>query len=173
MPSSALLRMALCPLSPTHASSLHVASLGHGQSIMLAVASEPTQTCDAQLPSAEVLGGFVGLSAILVVTTLFWWNVVIPQQRTRLAISKSRGEVSDMLQRLEESEQTDASPGLAVQRWLFADWLAQRKRRTAKPAAIPFLKKAKWNSGDNPILVAMAGIMSLVLASAISERVFH
>ena len=169
--NSALIRPSTLPFP--HAQSIHVANLGHTASLWMSAAGDPTQNFDAQLPSPEVLGGFVGLSAILMVTTLFWWNVVIPQQRTRLAISKSRGEVYDMLQRLEDSEETDSSPSLAIQRWLFADWLAQRKRRTAKPAAVPFLKKTKWNSGDNPILVAVAGIMSLVLVSAVSERIFN
>ena len=54
----------------------------------------------------------------------------------------------------------------------FKDGYFQRIKRTSKPAAIPFLKKAKWNSGDNPLLVTFAGMMAILLASSLSERVF-
>ena len=54
------------------------------------------------------------------------------------------------------------------ERWLFADWLRTDKQQ--KPAAIPFIKKVKWNSGDNPVLVAFGGIMAFVIAASIAER---
>ena len=54
------------------------------------------------------------------------------------------------------------------ERWLFADWLRADKQK--KPAAIPFIKKVKWNSGDNPVLVAFGGIMAFVIAASIAER---
>lgn len=136
----------------------------------------PTQVFDAQLPPTEVLEGFVGLALLLSFVTYFWWNIIIPQKRRELAISKSRGEVNDLLSSLEESESSAEdkdSLGRSFQRWLFADWLQQRKKKEAKPAAIPFLKKAKWNSGDNPVLVAFAAIFSLVLVSSVTERIFQ
>ena len=128
---------------------------------------------DAQLPSLDILYGFGGVTAVLAITTVYWWTVVIPQQRTNLAISKSRGQVNQLLTSLEESKDTeDDNNNKAFQRWLFSDWLTQRIKRTPKPAAIPFLKKAKWNSGDNPVLVTFAGMMAVLIASSLSERVF-
>jgi hypothetical protein len=63
----------------------------------------------------------------------------------------------------------------AFERWLFTDWLEQDKRRKVggrqKEPAIPILKNAKWNSGDNPILAATALISVGVLLSAITERI--
>ena len=62
----------------------------------------------------------------------------------------------------------------ALERWLFTDWL--QKKETGKPGrqkepALPVLKNAKWNSGDNPVLVATALIMAGVLFTAVTERV--
>jgi type II secretory pathway component PulM len=63
----------------------------------------------------------------------------------------------------------------SFERWLFTDWLEQDKRRRIggrqKEPAIPILKTAKWNSGDNPVLAATALILSGVLFTAISERI--
>lgn len=71
----------------------------------------------------------------------------------------------------------------ALERWLFTDWLEQRRRTTNSPGgggggrrkepALPFLKTAKWNSGDNPILAATALIFLGVLVTSITERVFQ
>lgn len=64
----------------------------------------------------------------------------------------------------------------AFERWLFTDWLqdnkSARKPGRQKEPALPILKDAKWNSGDNPVLVASALIGLGVLLSAITERVF-
>lgn len=168
MPSPSLARL-LPPLSqPSFTTELPAHQTF--ASTLLPADGDTGRAFEAQLPPPEILGGFVGLTCLLAATTLFWWNVVIPQQRSRLAISKSRGEVNEMLQRLEETDPEEASPQISAQKWLFADWLEQRRRRRTKPAAIPFLKKAKWNSGDNPVLVAFAGVMSLVLMSVLAER---
>jgi hypothetical protein len=79
-----------------------------------------------------------------------------------------------------ESEQTVASPlqpesDRAFERWLFTDWLvdnkSDRKSGRQKPAALPILKNAKWNSGDNPVLVATALIGLGVMITSITERV--
>jgi len=168
--------------------------------------SDAQPVFEAQLPSSEVLYGFGLLLGLLAFTSFYWWTVVIPQARTKLAISKSRGEVKKMLDELRDDEVTSSSfmstQGVAVEekegqalgegggggdgqaalsnpnkslsrafkQWLFTDWLEKRKG-SDKPAAIPILKKAKWNSGDNPVLVAFAGIFSFVLAASIFERV--
>ena len=61
------------------------------------------------------------------------------------------------------------------ERWLFTDWLqdnkSARKNGRQKVPALPILKEAKWNSGDNPVLVASALIGLGVLITAITERV--
>ena len=78
---------------------------------------------DAQLPSLDILYGFGGVTAVLAITTVYWWTVVIPQQRTNLAISKSRGQVNQLLTSLEESKDTeDDNNNQAFQRWLFSTY---------------------------------------------------
>ncbi len=49
--------------------------------------------------------------------------------------------------------------GRDFERWLFADWLNKAtngKGGRRKEPALPILKDAKWNSGDNPVLVTAA-----------------
>lgn len=64
-----------------------------------------------------------------------------------------------------------------LERWLFTDWLQKGSLgSTSKPGrqkepALPVLKNAKWNSGDNPVLVASALIMAGVIFTAVTERV--
>jgi len=65
--------------------------------------------------------------------------------------------------------------GRDVERWLFSDWLNDNKsaggKGRKKEPALPILKKAKWNSGDNPVLVT-AGIMMVgIVIASITERV--
>jgi len=129
---------------------------------------------EAQM-APESDASFVAVTGVLAVTAVYWWTVVIPQQRTKLAISKSRGEVKEYLDELRsdgvssDGDDTTLSSTRGFERWLFTDWL--RTDRQQKPGAIPFIKKVKWNSGDNPILVAFAGIASCVLAASAAERV--
>lgn len=62
----------------------------------------------------------------------------------------------------------------ALERWLFTDWLSKdnaSKPGRQKEPALPVLKGAKWNSGDNPVLVASALIMGGVFFTAVTERV--
>jgi type II secretory pathway pseudopilin PulG len=63
----------------------------------------------------------------------------------------------------------------ALERWLFTDWLIKdskiRKSGRQKEPAIPILKNAKWNSGDNPILVATTLILLGVLVTSVTERI--
>ena len=75
---------------------------------------------------------------------------------------------------------SDATPknrssSRAFERWLFTDWLrdnkSARKAGRQKEPALPILKDAKWNSGDNPVLVATLLIGIGVLVSAVTERV--
>jgi type II secretory pathway pseudopilin PulG len=159
--------------------------------------------------SGDVLARFAVIFAVLLGTALYWWQVVIPQQRTRLAISKSRGQVKQLLDQLVTDDGTangtssstittdncmttvtsetsgdsavvsNGNDGFSAEqksllRWFFSDWLDRREGRRGgkKPAAIPvFSQGAKWNSGDNPILVAFGGIMACVIAASLAERV--
>lgn len=63
----------------------------------------------------------------------------------------------------------------SFERWLFTDWLqdnkSARKAGRQKAPALPILKDAKWNSGDNPVLAATALIGLGVLFTAVTERV--
>jgi hypothetical protein len=54
------------------------------------------------------------------------------------------------------------------ERWLLRDWLSEKSQE--KAAALPFLPKAKFNSGDNPILVATGLIMITGVISSVFER---
>jgi hypothetical protein len=38
-----------------------------------------------------LLPGFIALTAVIMVTGAFWWNIIIPAKRTELALSKSKG----------------------------------------------------------------------------------
>ena len=48
--------------------------------------------------------------------------------------------------------------GRDFERWLFSDWLNKpsSKGGRQKEPALPILKDAKWNSGDNPVVVTAA-----------------
>lgn len=116
---------------------------------------------EARVPT-EALGGFLATTGVLGAAGTLWWNEVIPQKRNELAKSKASGDVKELLDDIKNATDED----MRLERWFFTDWI----KRERKPAAIPFLKKAKWNSGDNPVLVAFGGIMSLVAVAAIGER---
>jgi hypothetical protein len=136
------------------------------------------------LPSSATLVAFFAIVIISVAAAQVWANDVVPAKRRELAISKSRGEVKGYLDELREADeaQDDTTEGITegerspvkedrkFERWLFSDWLNNDKN-TRKPAAIPLLKKAKWNSGDNPVLVASGMIMLCVLIASVTERV--
>jgi len=61
----------------------------------------------------------------------------------------------------------------SFERWLFTDWLEKpaSKGGRQKPAALPVLQDAKWNSGDNPVLAATGLILLGVLFTAVTERI--
>jgi hypothetical protein len=66
-----------------------------------------------------------------------------------------------------------SNDGRNFERWLFSDWLNDNKSAKGgrqKPSALPVLKNAKWNSGDNPVLVTTAMLMVGVIVAAITER---
>jgi hypothetical protein len=71
--------------------------------------------------------------------------------------------------------QMSSSTSRAFERWVFSDWLldnkSARKPGRQKEPALPILKDAKWNSGDNPVLAATLLIGLGVLLSAVTERV--
>jgi len=66
-------------------------------------------------------------------------------------------------------------PDRNFERWLFTDWLqdnkSARKAGRRKEPALPILKDARWNSGDNPVLAASALIGIGVLFTVVTERV--
>jgi hypothetical protein len=62
----------------------------------------------------------------------------------------------------------------ALERWLFADWLnTYQNKKTKKEPAIPVLKSAKWNSGDNPVLVTAAMMIVGIVIASCTEREWH
>ncbi|KAL3934103.1 MAG: hypothetical protein SGBAC_010106 [Bacillariaceae sp.] len=150
-------------------------------------------------PPTESLVGFGIIFVLCVVLANVWANQVVPVSRTKLAISKSRGEVKEYLDELKASDsslaevdddqlnglalnstQTETMPAPAkddrgFERWLFTDWLVDNKSANKtgrqKEPALPILKNAKWNSGDNPVLAATALLSMGLLFSAVTERV--
>lgn len=164
-----------------------------------------TQVFEPILPQTEVLLAFGIIVVLSAVATWVWANQVVPVSRTKLAISKSRGEVKEYLDELKASDpsmtnatttemmliassnatDTESTPMTSsntvsmddrkFERWLFADWLqdnkSARKNGRQKEPALPILKDAKWNSGDNPVLVASALLGAGVLFSAATEKI--
>jgi hypothetical protein len=186
---------------------------------------EPSGVYEAVLPQTETL---VGMGVIVVLCVLLYWvweNQVVPVSRTKLAISKSRGEVKEYLDELKASSPSStiepsahslssesislervnsvgesslqlenvtvdgeensvgnpqSSPLPATtgdrsfERWLFTDWLqdnkSERKGGRQKEPALPILKSAKWNSGDNPVVVAALLMLVGILFTVITER---
>jgi hypothetical protein len=154
------------------------------------------------MPSAESLVGFGIIVILCVVVSNVWAEQVVPVSRTKLAISKRRGEIKEYLDELKASDSsllnstdidlfraatnnaTDTNVPVSskaakkdsrsFERWLFTDWLldnkSERKSGRQKEPALPILKDAKWNSGDNPVLAASALLGAGVLFSAIAER---
>ena len=71
--------------------------------------------------------------------------------------------------------QSENQPDRGFERWLFNDWLvdnkSEKKGGRQKEPALPILKNAKWNSGDNPVVVAAALMMIGVIFTALTERI--
>lgn len=82
------------------------------------------------------------------------------------------------IQRNRNNDETTVKPnvgdGRDFERWLFTDWLNKpntKKGGRQKEPALPILKQAKWNSGDNPVLVTAAIMMLGVMLASITERI--
>jgi hypothetical protein len=82
---------------------------------------------------------------------------------------------SSMHQEETEIPSSNNNDDRSLERWLFTDWLldnkSERKAGRQKEAALPILKDAKWNSGDNPVLAATLLIGLGVLFTSVTERV--
>ena len=159
----------------------------------------PVPSYEPMLPQTEILVGMVLITLVSLIACWVWGNQVVPVSRAKLAISKSRGEVKEYLDDLKASDpslvvETEEVTNIneaavdekatilsvvkkddrAFERWLFSDWLrdnkSERRAGRQKDAALPFLKDAKWNSGDNPVLAATALILVGVLFSSLLER---
>ena len=105
----------------------------------------------------------------------YWSSVIVPQKRTELSKSKRGGEIDEYLAELETEDGAAERP---LERWLLSDWVDARSkdgrpRERNKVSAIPILKDAKWNSGDNPVLAAAALILAAGIASSLGERVWN
>ncbi|KAL3783889.1 hypothetical protein HJC23_007994 [Cyclotella cryptica] len=150
---------------------------------------ETTRTFEAVVPDQSLLFSMGSVLLLCVAAAVVWANEVVPVSRTKLAISKSRGEVRDYLDGLRKNDALNGTEdgamevpdqsavmkedGRGFERWLFSDWLNKpvSKGGRQKEPALPILKDAKWNSGDNPVLVT-AGIMMIgIILASITERV--
>lgn len=127
--------------------------------------TDPTLTIPFEpiLPDTTTLVGFGILTILCVIAAFVWSNDVVPVSRSKLAISKSRGDVKAYLDDLKTAEDRP------FQTWLFNDWLTNNKSR--KQPAIPILKRAKWNSGDNPVVVTAAMMMVGIIIASVTERI--
>jgi hypothetical protein len=191
-----------------------------------AIMEQPSGVYEAVIPQTETLIG-MGVIAILCVVLYFVWEKqVVPVSRTKLALSKKKGDVKNYLDQLKASElsssssssssglmsettqiiesvdenssllaegsamgtnsstdtdksgneiQTKNQPDRAFERWLFNDWLvdnkSEKKAGRQKEPALPILKNAQWNSGDNPVVVAALLMMIGVIFTALTERI--
>lgn len=59
---------------------------------------------------------------------VYWWYVIVPQERTRLGRSKRMGDVKEYLEELEGDK------GRRLERWFYSDWLQQRAKRRQQRA---------------------------------------
>ena len=114
-----------------------------------------------QAPDASVLAGLAGTVLLSGGAYVYWDKVIVPMKRTEVSKSKRKGEIKEYLEEIREDDDRKA------EQWLFNDWLEP----AAKEAAIPGLPKAKWNSGDNPVIAAAALITLLGVGNAVVEKV--
>jgi hypothetical protein len=156
--------------------------------------TEEIRTFEAVAPDTSILVGFGLVFVLSVIASFVWANEVVPVSRTKLALSKRDGEVKEYLDSLKEASlvsvegdvdgnetsarnveiKPNVGDGRDVERWLFSDWLNNNKSTGGgrkKDPALPILKKAKWNSGDNPVLVTAAIMMVGIVIASITERV--
>ena len=139
------------------------------------------------MPDGSVLMGMLSIVLLSGLAFYVWQEQVVPVSRTKLALSKRSGSVKQYLDdlsateeanRMDNDEDTVSSPR-NLERWLFTDWLVQREKKlkgqstTKKEPALPILKDARWNSGDNPVLAATGLIGICVLVASLTERIFQ
>jgi len=195
-------------LSPVSIPAQLISSSDFGDTVAIQQATSSTspQVFEAVLPDSSLLIGMGSVVLLCIVAGFVWANEVVPVSRTKLAISKSRGEVRGYLDDLSGSSSIDddgielnatmiaegaeqqinesnnnndemikpnVGDGRDFERWLFSDWLNSNKSKGGrqKEPALPILKKAKWNSGDNPVLVTAAIMMLGVVVASVTERI--
>lgn len=76
----------------------------------------------------------VAVLGITAGAALYWWYVVVPTARGRLAIDKRKGETAEYLSELETEGAVEER---RAERWLYAEWLQKRADLAAKKAALP------------------------------------
>jgi hypothetical protein len=190
IPSSSITRpSALRPLNMvTWQDSPFLTSAAQEMSLASATLPSVSTTFEPIVPDTSVLLGFLGIILVSAVAGWVWANQVVPVSRTNLAISKRTGPVKDYLDELREAGANTAvsnatetgsvsssSTGKSreFEQWLFTDWLEKPEKKAGrqKEPALPILKNAKWNSGDNPVLAASALIGLGVLFTSVTERI--
>jgi hypothetical protein len=184
IPSSAIVRPVLAarPLMMTWQDSSFLTAAAQEMSAGVESSVAAATTFEPILPDTSAIIGFVGIILVSAVAGWVWANQVVPVSRTNLAISKRTGPVKDYLDELREagantavSNATDSgsSGGREFEQWLFTDWLEKPEKKAGrqKEPALPILKNAKWNSGDNPVLAASALIGLGVLFTSVTERI--
>lgn len=221
-------------LSIISSTSLSTITMASSSSTLSSSSNPNTRVFEAIGPDPSVLGAFGIVVLLCIAAGYVWANDVVPVSRTKLAISKNRGEVRDYLDSLRPepgptTEEVDdrvddmhsilngsaqqlalstttttpsdanndplktkeeqqrfksndknvivkpnVGDGRDFERWLFTDWLNKpnmSKSGRRKEPALPILKDAKWNSGDNPVLVTVGIMMIGVVLASISERI--
>lgn len=150
-------------------------SLVYGLSSDVSATVSTVKEFEPILPDTSALFGIGAVILVSAVATWVWANQVVPTSRTKLAISKRQGEVKEYLDELEQQQQGEDYGERQFEQWLMTDWLEGRNATAVagrqKEPALPILKKAKWNSGDNPILAATALILLGVTLASVTERV--
>jgi hypothetical protein len=87
-----------------------------------------SKTFEPQLDVATTTG-IAFITLLTAAAGVFWWNVIVPQKRTEVSISKSKGEIKGYLDELKEAEGNEEK---GFERWLFSDWL-NKTPGSAKP----------------------------------------
>ena len=165
-------------------------------SSLIADSAEGARVFEAVAPDSSLLIGFGAVVLICAVAGYVWAEEVVPVSRTKLALSKRSGDVKEYLDELRDAGETgeaanseatsmpmageEQSPattetrnGREFERWLFSDWLNKPagKGGRQKEPALPILTSAKWNSGDNPVLVTALIMLVGVVVASVTERV--
>ena len=97
----------------------------------------------------------------------------IPNATTITESNDQSTPINSNIEKSNEMIKPNVGDGRDFERWLFSDWLNKpsSKGGRQKEPALPILKEAKWNSGDNPVLVTAAIMMFGVVLASITERV--